>query len=242
MKALVNDIDSISQLALQIMQAVLAKNEQTQKLSEDGLGPLALAAALSDFFMISATLEAGHNHLDEEQMAEFTDYGLDLLDRLAAQLRQLEIMDQRETLSRVYASLAAWLVRRDVQLSNLEGVADGFAWIVNGLSETDELAEVCEIMGEVAEAASEELTLDQDRSNPWRPWRVLNLNTGIAATRSLDPQLMEHTFDKLGRYLPYDMAEFLADGKRQMVTQNVPDEVRAVMDRYVEKWPSSPPH
>ena len=53
---------------------------------------------------------------------------------------------------------------------------------------------------------------------------------------------MERTFDKLGRHLPYDMAEFLADGKRQMMTQNVPDEVTEMMNRYVEKWPVRPAH
>ncbi len=242
MNALVFEIDAISQLTLQIMQSVLAKNEQTQKLTEDGLGPLALANALSDFFMISSTLESGYNQLDDEQMNEFGDYGLDLLDRLSAQLRHLEVMDQRETQSRVYASLAIWLARHGAVLNKLEGIADGFAWIVNGLSDAGELAEMCKIMDEVTEAASEELTLDAERSNPWRPWRVLNLNTGIAATRSLDPQLMELTFDKLGRNLPYDMPEFLADGKRQMATQNVPDSVREVMDRYTEKWPTNPPH
>jgi len=242
MTTLASGIDAISQLNLQIMQAVIARNEETQKLTEDGLGPLALANALSDFYMICSTLESGHNSLDAEQMAEFCDYGLDLLDRLSAQLRRLEIMDQRGTLAGVYASLAAWMVRQGAELSNLEGIADGFAWIVNGLTETGDLAGICAIMEEVTDAASEELVRDEDRSNPWRPWRVLNLNTGIAATRSLDPDLMAHTFDKLGRYLPDDMPAFLADGKRQMMTQTVPDEVREVMDRYAAKWPGKPPH
>lgn len=242
MKVLLSEIDAVSELAVQIMKVVLDKNEETKKLTEDGLGPLALASALSDFFMIASTLESGQNQLDDEQMAEFGDYGLDLLDRLAYQLRLLEIMDQRERMSRVYASLGVWLVRHKAVLNNLEGVADGFAWIVNGLSDSDELAEMCRIMDEVAEAASEPLALDQDRSNPWRPWRVLNLNTGIAATRSLDPKLMEGTFDKLGRRLPHDMPGFLVDGRRQAATQNVPDAVLEVLDRYIEKWPTEPAH
>ena len=242
MKAIVFEIDPISQLNLEIMQAVITKNEELQKLSEDGLGPLALASALSDFYMISASLESGHNQLDAEQMAEFGDYGMDLLDRLSSQLRHLEILDQRELLSRVYASLALWMARHDAVLNNIEGTADGFAWLVNGLTEKEDLAEICGYMEEVINAISEKVVLDEDRSNPWRPWRILNLNTGIAATRSLDPQLMEQTFDKLGRHLPYDMAEFLADGKRQMMTQNVPDEVSETMNRYVEKWPTKPSH
>lgn len=242
MKLLLSEIDAISELAVQVMKAVLEKNEETKKLTEDGLGPLALASALSDFFMIASTLESGQNQLDEEQMAEFGDYGLDLLDRLAYQLRLLEIMDQRERMSRVYASLGAWLVRHKAVLNNLEGVADGFAWVVNGLSDTEELAGVCRTMDGVAEAASGQVALDQDRSDPWRPWRVLNLNTGIAATRSLDPQLMANIFDRLGRRLPYDMPGFLADGRRQAATQNVPDEVLEVLDRYIGKWPSDPSH
>ena len=242
MNKLTFQINDISDLALQVMKAVIDKNEETQKLTEDGLGPLALASALSDFFQISSALENGAQTLDPEQMAEFGDYGMDLLDRLAYQCRQLDILDQRETLWRIYPSLAVWLVRRDAVLDNLEGAADGFAWLVNGLSDKDELAETCMLMDEVLEAASEKIMLDEDRSNAWRPWRVLSLNSGIAATRSLDPELMERIFDKLGRRLPYDMAGFLADGKRQIATQTVPDEVSAVMERYAEKWPTSPPH
>ena len=82
----------------------------------------------------------------------------------------------------------------------------------------------------------------EDRSNEWRPWRIINLNSGIAATRSLDPELMEHTLEKLGRRLPYDMPGFVADGKMQMVVQDVPEAVSAVMNRYAEKWSSKPPH
>ena len=154
MKAIVFEIDAISQLNLEIMQAVIAKNEELQKLSEDGLGPLALASALSDFYMISASLESGQNQLDAEQIAEFGDYGMDLLDRLSAQLRHLEILDQRETLSRIYASLALWMVRHGAVLNNIEGAADGFAWLVNGLTEKEDLAEMCMYMDEVIEGVS----------------------------------------------------------------------------------------
>ncbi len=97
-------------------------------------------------------------------------------------------------------------------------------------------------MKEVIEATSEKLQLDEDRSNAWRPWMVINLNAGIAATRSLDAELIESTFENLGRRLPYDMPGFLADGMRQMAVQDVPDAVSDVMRRYSEKWPNTPPH
>ncbi len=64
---------------------------------------------------------------------------------------------------------------------------------------------------------------------------------GVAATRSLDAQLMEDTFEKLGRRLPYDMPGFCRR-KEQMDAQDVPQEVRDVMTRYAEKWPDKSRH
>ena len=242
MSKLVIEIDTISQLALGIMQAILARDTEAQEIMGDDSGPLALASALSDFFEIAAALESEASYMDPDDLSEFGSYGLDLLDRLDFLVRKLEIMDQRENVSRVIPSLAVWLARRDAIIDNLAGTADGFGLLVNGLSESQDLGEMCQIMDEVIEAASEKLQMDEDRSDTWRPWRVINLNAGIAATRSLDPELMERILEKLGRRLPYDMPGFLADGKMQMMSQNVPEAVSEVMNRYAEKWTSKPPH
>ena len=242
MSVLVFEINTISELALQVMQAVVTKNAQTQTIQEDDSGPLAVAAALSDFFEICAALECGNGWMDTEQISEFADYGLDLLDRMAYQARQLGVFDKQEQLSRLYPSLALWLIRRDAVLNNLEGTADGFGRLVNSFEDRSELAEICRLMHEVIESTSEQLQLDEDRGNARRPWRVINLNTGIAATRSLNPELMEETFEKLGRRLPNDMPEFLADGQRRMAFQDIPEPVKETISRYVKKWPAGPAH
>ncbi len=242
MNNLVIEIDAISQMALKTMQAILARDSEAQKIMDDDTGPLTLASALSDFFQTAATLESDECYMDSDDFSEFGEYGFDLLDRLDFLVRKLEIMDQRDNISRVVPSLAVWLARRDAIIDNLQGTADGFAMLVNGLNEPQDLAEMCQIMEEVIDAASEKLQMDKDKSNEWRPWRIINLNSGIAATRSLDPELMEHTFEKLGRRLPYDMPDFVADGKRQMAVQNVPEAVSAVMNRYAEKWSIKPSH
>jgi hypothetical protein len=241
MNKIVFEIDGISELALEIMQAILAREAAAQQLMGQD-SPLDLASALSDFFQIAAALESGSGYMETDELTEFGAYGLDLLDRLDYLVRKLEIMDRREHVSRVIPSLAVWLARHDATLDNLQGTADGFGMLVNGMSEPEELAGMARVMDEVIEAASETLQLDVDKSDTWRPWRVINLNSGIAATRSLDPELMAEIFEKLGRRLPGDMSGFLADGKRQMMVQNVPDEVRDIMNHYAEKWSDKPPH
>ena len=54
MTKLAFETDAISQMTSLVMQAVLAENEKKQTLTEYGLGPLALASALSDFYQISS--------------------------------------------------------------------------------------------------------------------------------------------------------------------------------------------
>lgn len=242
MSTLIFDIDGINDRALEVTKAIVDRNEETGKIDNPEAGPLAVAAALSDFFEIATALDQGAVFLESDELAEFAAHGLDLLDRLAYQLLVLEVMEHRENMALIFASIGVWMARREATLENLEGIADGFGRITNALNDQKELAEMCQLMEEVADATSKDVRIDEDTSNPYRPWRVLNLNAGIAATRSLDPQLMEQTFDNLGRRLPQDMPGFLADGRRQMIVQDVPDAVRDVIDRYAERWPTAPAH
>lgn len=242
MKTLVIEIPAIADRALEIMKCVIDKNEQTQKITDEASGPIALASAMSDFFQLASALENGQQLEDSDAISELADYALDLVDRLQSQLWYLDIHDQRDSLSRLFASLAVWFARQDATLSNLKGAGDSFAILVNGENDKTALAEMSRMMDELLEAASDEIKRDEDRSDSFRPWRVLNLNSGVAATRSFDAQLMESTFDNMGRRLPYDMPGFLADGLRQAMTQQVPDDVLAVLKRYSEKWPAPLPH
>ncbi|WP_325291249.1 hypothetical protein, partial [Thiocapsa sp.] len=75
--------DVISDLALDVTQAVLARCEDAGAVMEDQSGPLELARALADFFPVAGALESGAAHLEQEHLQEFCAYGLDLLDRLA---------------------------------------------------------------------------------------------------------------------------------------------------------------
>lgn len=237
MNTLTIEVPAISNLAVQVMKRVIDENELTRTIPDGDAAPIPLASALSDFFQLASGLEHEGQRPGTEAVSELAHYAIDLVDRLSYQLRQLDIHDQRDNLAKVYASLAVWFARRDAELDNLDGTGESFSNLVNGENDQQVLAQLSRMMDEVIEAAADEIKRDEDRSNPWRPWRVLNLNAGVAATRSLDAGLMETTFERISRRLSYDMPGFFADGKRQMDAQTVPQEVRDVMDRYAEKWP-----
>jgi hypothetical protein len=236
------EIDAISDLALQVMQAILAKNDELKEIPEDESGPLALARALSDFFEIAAALESGAGSMEPDELDEFCGYGLELLDRQSFMVRRLGITDQRDRIARLFASMGVWIARRDATIDNLDGTADGFGLIVNGLSAPADLHAICSLLEEVTVAASKKLQVDEERGDSWRPWRVINMNAGLAATRSQDPALMERTFLRMGRRLPDDMPRFLAHSLRQALAQEAPEASTAVIRRFMQKWPEPAPH
>ena len=242
MSSLVIEIPVISDLALEIMKRVVDENEKTHKITDEQSGPIPLASAMSDFFQLASALENGQQLEDSAAISELAHYALDLVDRLQAQLWYLDIHDQRDRLSRLFASLAVWFARQDAILDNLNGAADSFAILVNGENDSAVLADMSRLMNEVLEAASNEIKMDEDRSDQFRPWRVLNLNSGVAATRSFDAKLMQETFERMERRLPHDLPGFFADGKRQVQMQEVPEDVREVMTQFADKWANQLPH
>jgi hypothetical protein len=242
MSSLIIEIPVISDLALEIMKRVIDENEKTQKITDEQSGPIPLASAMSEFFQLASALENGGQLEDSAAISELAHYALDLVDRLQAQLWYLDIHDQRDRLSRLFASLAVWFARQDAILDNLNGAADSFAILVNGENDSTVLADMSRLMDECLEAACDEIKMDEDRSDQFRPWRVLNLNSGVAATRSFDAKLMQEIFEKMERRLPHDLPGFFADGKRQVQTQEVPESVREVMTQFADKWATQLTH
>jgi hypothetical protein len=227
---------------MEIMKRLIDENEKTQKISDEQSGPIPLASAMSDFFQIASALENGQQLEDSEAITDLAQYALDLVDRLQAQIFYLDIHDQRDAMSRLYISLAVWFARQNAALDNLKGATDSFALLVNGENDSVELASLSRLMDELLSAASAEIQQDEDKSDQWRPWRMLNLNSGVAATRSFDPELMRETFDKMEQRLPDDMPTFFSDGKRQVESQDVPEAVRALVTEYAEKWSTPARH
>ena len=90
-------------------------------------------------------------------------------------------------------------------------------------------------MGELIGAVSIQTKFDFDNTGQGHPWRVLNINRGIIATRSHDTSLMEHAFDELIQNFPEDAESFFKQGMEQMEELDYPDHVRAVMSRYFQQ-------
>jgi hypothetical protein len=166
------------------------------------------------------------------------DYALSLIESLASLTGRAGRSETALQIQSLAMPLALWVARHGGRIQHLEVVVNAFAQYANGLHEPAALGVLSDIMGEVLEAAADSLKQDLEKSNPMRPWRILNLNRAIVATRSHDPARMELVFDAMVSNLPEDARAFFREGMQQMDIVGYPDHVRALMSRYRDKWGS----
>lgn len=166
---------------------------------------------------------------DVTELGEHTFSALADLGQWAGQLQLPRAQQQVQALS---VPVAVWVARHGGQVGELEGVVNALAAIANTAGDSELLRELSLLMGEIAGAAAPGLRQDLDRSNPSRPWRVLNLNRGIVATRSCDTAAMTRAFEDLIAYLPEDAAGFFEEGIKQADAMGLPGPVRDLLAEY----------
>jgi hypothetical protein len=101
-----------------------------------------------------------------------------------------------------------------------------------------QLADLCRVFRDIIAAVSDDVRQDLEQTNPMRPWRILNLNYGIVATRSHNPELIEEAYASLIKNLPQDARQFFREGMQQMDIVGYPQEVREVVEKYDRMWGS----
>ncbi len=192
--------------------------------------------AMRQLLNIILTSEKENKVLNKEEVTELGNYGLQLLHSLANTIYQLKNTDTARALLELTIPTALWMTQQQGIIQHLETIVDILAHYANTTTNPTELAELSKLIGYLLEAVAPEIQSDLDNANPGRPWRLLNINRGIVATRSHNPEVMEVAFHILGIHLPNDAAQFFAEGMEQMDKLNYPAHVRKVMKKYYDQW------
>ena len=175
--------------------------------------------------------------LSATDVTEIGDYALGLLEAIVERVESVSGHQSRE-LSRLAIPIALWIAQHGGHINKLELVVNSLAAWANELQDTIQIADLVGVIRQIIDATSAEVSQDLDQSNPMRPWRIINLNYGIVATRSHDPTLMEEAFALLVKNLPQDARAFFREGMQQMDSVGYPEEVREVVERYQQMWGS----
>lgn len=176
----------------------------------------------------------------DQDVTQIGDYSFTLLEGMADHMQldsgQQHPQNLNQDLTYMVVVVALWVARHGGRIDNIDMVVNALAGYANYLREAAQLSDLCPVIRDIIVAVSDDIQKDLEQTNPLRPWKVLNLNYGIVATRSHNPRLIEEAYDLLVKNLPQDAREFFREGMKQMDIVGYPQEVRAVVEKYDRLW------
>lgn len=199
--------------------------------------PERLLAVVREFVHMLISLDEHHGPLTplpDDDATRLGDTGLQVLAALTAACVQLGLPQARAELDPIAVTVGDWIMRHGGRIATLEPIVNGLAELANEAQGQPVLEEMTGFMGNLMDSVSDEIRADNDKSESGRPWRVLQLNRAIVATRSHNTALMARIFDELIQGLPEDAPTFFREGMRQMEVIDYPPQVRAVMSHYFQ--------
>ena len=220
--------------------------EDSEQARQDVNSPQNLLAAMDQAVEVMARADADSavqtdmtaesmGLLEEKDISKIGQYTLDLLEAMVAHVQE-KTGEQNRELIRLSVPVSLWVARHGGKLSQIDMLVNSLAGYANELTEPHTLADLAKVIKEVVDACDNDIRRDIEQSNMMRPWRVLNLNYGIVATRSHQPELIQQAYDALIKNLPQDARQFFKEGMQQMDMIGYPDEVREVVERYNNMW------
>ena len=222
-----------SATAILIEEHAKQVTEKERDLLPDG--PELLAESLTQFFNILETLEhkrSKQNNVLTEDMQQLADHGMGLFTEMVQWAERLNCEEAMDTFHFLTIPLALWAVTHQLKLSDIQLLVNTFSNMANHTEETNALCELSDVMESIFESITETLKQDSDKTSSGRPWRILNFNHAIVATRTHDPKRMEAIFERLMYRLPEDVSGFFKEGMEQMDVIGYPEYIRSVMKKY----------
>lgn len=203
------------------------------------VSPSLLIEALNQFFYVFDKLDEEHGEQGEipfDDVSQLADQAIGCLSDMAFWAERLHLPKDKQELEQVTLGVAHWAVRHGAELRTLEPVVNALAFNANATESPERLRALYQVIEDVIEHTAPALQNDLEKSDPTRPWRILNLNAAIVATRTQDEALMRAAFERLGRALPGDAPAFFEEGLKQSQKPIYGEAVRAVMQDYFNRW------
>ena len=207
--------------------------------AETGADAIVLLAVAGDFLELMNQLDKEYGPdepLAIEDADEATDETLRCLAELEVWLDRLGLADLKANLQTVMLGVGLWAMRHGCRIRTAEPLVNALAERANHAVTRQDVAAAYGMMQGFIEFLAPVLGADLERSNPERPWRMLNLNFAITAIRSGDEILMRFAFDKLNEHLPDDRSGFYVEALQIAEQAGLPEDAQALIRGQAAKW------
>ncbi|MEP7154977.1 MAG: hypothetical protein ABI905_04345 [Betaproteobacteria bacterium] len=220
----------------------VAINESYRQRYGAATGPsdaIGLLAVTGDFLPLMKSLDSQHgpdSELPLDDITQAVDEALRCLAELDTWLDRLDLEGQKPAIYDLQLGIAYWAMRHRVAILAAEPVVNALAIRANAATTRQDTAAIFALMQGLVAHLSNPLKADLERSNPERPWRVLNLNFAITAIRTGDAAMMRHAFDALNAHLPDERAGFYAEASALASQPGFPPETRELIEAEHRRW------
>ena len=188
-----------------------------------------LAEFLDSILLIDGTYgEDGQLPIDD--VIEAADEAIRAAADIQNQLPRLNLTDALPTLDAIAIGVGLWCMRHEVTIYAPEPIVNALARHANSATSTQETAATFALMQGFVLHLAPQLKSDLERSNPERPWRMLNINFAIVAIRTADVAMMRYAFDQLNLSLPDECAGFYAEAFTLASQPGFPAEIRSLIE------------
>ncbi|MBT9611778.1 MAG: hypothetical protein IV108_00760 [Burkholderiales bacterium] len=232
------ELQEIQTLFTRAAQAIESRFTERGMLPSD-VSPGQLVEALSQLLFVFDKLDRENGEygpLPYDDPGELGEHGVNIAADLATWAERLELSQAKADVEKVAVGVALWVVRHEGEIHALDTIVNGFASEANTTASEETLRVLYRAMQLVLEHTAAAIKQDLDKTNPGRPWRALNFNFAIVATRTQDAQLMHEAFDTLSRNLPEDAPAFFEEGLRQSDKPVYGPIVKSLMQEYFTRW------
>ena len=222
-----------AQVSAEVQQAFAVSHLQ----ADGNVTPEQLIEKINQFFILYDRLGSSHSSLiNKEEISQIGEQAINCLVEMGVWADKLDLPKERAMLEEIALDAAHWVIRHKGEIRNLDEIVNMLAAKANRTTDPKVLTSLFHVMNDVIQNSSTELKNDTDKSEPGRPWRMLNFNFAIVATRTMDKELMIQAFDTLGLNLPEDCPAFFEEGLRQSEKSVYGPEIKTMMAEYFKKW------
>jgi hypothetical protein len=223
---------SIRQIYETAYKELLEKTPATDRASIEELDK-----GMDQALLLVELTEHHDNVFSAEEMEQTCVYLFNLLHHLLHKSHDQLATQSISGFEQLYIPFSLWLAEQQATLFELEPVANAFAKYANQQHGADALAQISSALGKILSVVSPQIKEDLlDFDNPGRPWRVLNFNRAIVATRSHDQEVIQQAYADLLENLPDEARQFFSEGMKQMDSVDYPQHVRDIMQQYNDRW------
>jgi hypothetical protein len=164
------------------------------------------------------------------------DEAIAYLMELSSLSENIHSIEERFLLDELSLQIAQWATRHGGILRTLTPIVNRFARRANMTQDKNDLVALFNEMRWIIQHVADQIKQDSDKLDPFRPWKVLNINYAIVATRTQLPELMMIAYSDLELNLPDECASFFEEGLKQSKKTVYGDVVKSVMRCYFDKW------